>query len=805
VSAAADQSAQSQVLLESIVAQVVGADPHADVSAVRDVTGTVVATYLRRRRVAKALTVRPDVLRDGRPPAPQAVGALLLALRRAGAAAVAAPACGGCGRESLPSVRGSSWRCARCAYPPRRCAGCGREQLNCQRDATGAWRCPRCLPTLGAPDWAGMVDAVRGIDPSADPQVVLDACRRAASRLTQQRSLATAVITDPGLLCGRGAQAPAAAVLRLIDLLVEAGVAGIVRPCCPRCGRVVALVKWDAGARICQRCDRHLRATACTRCGRVREVKCRDTRGRPVCGGCSRRDPANIEQCVHCGRVRPVRKRGAEGPSCPTCPTPEEAVCALCGHTAPCQRSALTGQPRCRSCMSRRVRCTGCGTMAAAHSGTLDAPLCALCTTPLLDATRRRPHACPACGRPGPVAGECPHCRLTAIVRPLLSVGEGVHPKLLPLVEWWEGTDRPSSVRRWLARRKGARDLLRALADGTVAISHHGLDQVEDTRIARYIRRLLVACGVLPAHDEQLDRLQRWLTETLAAVGDVQQRCIVYRYIHWHHLRRLRARTSPGTPLTAAQAENVRNYTRAAIAVLDTIACDGRCLADLQQADLDGWLAEGRVAGRHQLGAFLRWAHREQLTTVTLPVTQWAGPRGRVDHEQRWAQARRLLHDETLPAEVRIAGLLVVLYAQPATRIRTLRFDQIHTAAHGARIVFGTTPIDLPPALAALISKLTADREGTERAATPWVFPGRPWTQPISADMLRERLTAIGIPARTARTTALFQMASELPAAVLARCLGIDVSSAVTWQRAAAGDWQPYAARTASGHPGPGQ
>jgi hypothetical protein len=39
-----------------------------------------------------------------------------------------------------------------------------------------------------------------------------------------------------------------------------------------------------------------------------------------------------------------------------------------------------------------------------------------------------------------------------------------------------------------------------------------------------------------------------------------------------------------------------------------------------------------------------------------------------------------------------------------------------------------------------------------------------------------------------------FQLATELPAAVLARTLGIDITVAVKWQRAAAGDWAAYAA-----------
>ncbi|MBW6434927.1 hypothetical protein KZ829_14385 [Actinoplanes hulinensis] len=63
--------------------------------------------------------------------------------------------------------------------------------------------------------------------------------------------------------------------------------------------------------------------------------------------------------------------------------------------------------------------------------------------------------------------------------------------------------------------------------------------------------------------------------------------------------------------------------------------------------------------------------------------------------------------------------------------------------------------------------------------------------------MLRKRLAALGMSTQAARTAALFQLAVDLPAGLLARCLGIDISSAVDWQRAAAGDWHACAARTA--------
>ncbi len=52
----------------------------------------------------------------------------------------------------------------------------------------------------------------------------------------------------------------------------------------------------------------------------------------------------------------------------------------------------------------------------------------------------------------------------------------------------------------------------------------------------------------------------------------------------------------------------------------------------------------------------------------------------------------------------------------------------------------------------------------------------------------------IGIRAGQARSAALFQLATDLPAAVLARMLGIHITVAVAWQRASAGDWAAYAA-----------
>ena len=55
--------------------------------------------------------------------------------------------------------------------------------------------------------------------------------------------------------------------------------------------------------------------------------------------------------------------------------------------------------------------------------------------------------------------------------------------------------------------------------------------------------------------------------------------------------------------------------------------------------------------------------------------------------------------------------------------------------------------------------------------------------------------------AKPSRETALFQLANEVPAAILASLLGIHVSVAATWQHISAGDWTHYAADLSPPHP----
>jgi hypothetical protein len=158
----------------------------------------------------------------------------------------------------------------------------------------------------------------------------------------------------------------------------------------------------------------------------------------------------------------------------------------------------------------------------------------------------------------------------------------------------------------------------------------------------------------------------------------------------------------------------------------------------------------------------------------------------------------RLLHDDSIGSRDRLAGLLVLLYAQPAARISRLATSQVTIDGTTVRIRLGSAPITLPEPVAGLTRQLLDGKRGHATTGTgnpsPWLFPGGQPGRPISAAHLGQRLKDLGIRPGQARSAALFQLATELPAALLARMLGIHIDVAVAWQRASAGDWMTYAA-----------
>jgi hypothetical protein len=167
------------------------------------------------------------------------------------------------------------------------------------------------------------------------------------------------------------------------------------------------------------------------------------------------------------------------------------------------------------------------------------------------------------------------------------------------------------------------------------------------------------------------------------------------------------------------------------------------------------------------------------------------------DHDRRWALARRLLTEDTVALTDRVAGLLVLLYAQRVTKITRLTTDQVTHTDHGVEILLGGQPVAVPSAFGDLISNLIADLPDNTvngPADGAWLFPGSRRGQPLWPKVLLRRLAGLGIPATIGRNSALIELAAEMPAAVISGLLGISIDRLTRWTQDAGNTRSGYAA-----------
>ena len=763
-----------------------------DPQLVSDTAGEVAPKRMMLRRLAKALVERPGVLEDGRSPAPKVVGEFLLGLRRRGAA-VAAPVCASCGKDLVRQLRrGEDWVCYLCGKRRAGCASCGAVRQVAWVDRAGRPHCGSC-PMVEEDPTAIVVRVLTTIEPDLGADKVVGALGTVASRTTLRRQLAWAIEDRPELLTGAGAETTVPAVLRFIDQLCAAGATAIVRPACPHCGRLVRLSGSWEGFRVCRGCEARRRRVTCAGCGKLRPAAGRDDDDNVLCGHCYYQAPVNHEVCAGCGRSRPVCVRDASGPRCESCRPLTKLTCSICGEHGVCEISKLTGKPWCRACQKRRARCAGCGQLHLVRSGTRARPLCAACTPS--DPSLWKP--CPTCGEATKlVEGLCERCRICLRLDELLAGPDGAVRAELATLRRSMLEQRLETTLDWLQKPAVSR-LLSDLGSGRVELSHDGLDAAGPVKVVRHLRAVLVSTGALPSRDEQMARLEQWVTHCVASRPDQDEQHLLGRYARWHLIRRLRRRQRQAD-ITYSQAVNIKRHVQGAVLLLDWLRARGLSLATARQDHLDAWVAEAGPARTADVGNFVRWANAQHLASLDLPAIRWHGPSAAIDDDRRWQQARRLLRDDDLEPTDRVAGLLVLLYAQHVATISQLTVAHIEQHSEGVRLRLGHRPIEVPGPLATMLTELVANRRGHaavgELGTGQWLFPGGQPGRPISASRLNERLAALGIHTGPARTAAIMQLAAELPAAVIARMLGIHIKVAVQWQRLASGDWAAYAA-----------
>lgn len=595
---------------------------------------------------------------------------------------------------------------------------------------------------------------------------------------------------------------------------------------CGRCGLPGFPTARRAEGTICRRCYNEEKVEDCAGCGKQRPPSTRNVEGRALCWACNPR-PQRV--CSNCGRLaqakvgkrgdeylcqrcyerhqhpkRPcgicgavsiivVRGRGDGEDRCRRCRVEPTHQCWHCAQLRPAKAMWPVG-PVCRRChrrvMANPAPCAQCGLIKVLIGQTsAGVRICGPCAGVVVD------YVCADCGRPGLqyYGGTCLPCSAHRRSRELLSGPTGLNAEFLPLIETISVEKNARSSLRWMSRPRPA-GLLRQLAALGRAPTHADLDQLPPSNSLHHLRHMMVYAGMLPKRVEPLERIEPWLASLLSTLSAHQAK-VIGPYSQWSVLRQARRR-AVRRAYTFGSAERDRSKINAAIGLLEWLQIQQVPLHALSQSLLEVWLEDSGCRVSAIVG-FIAWLNNQRITDA-LEVHQRPHPEPShfPDSEHQLGTIQELLSETcSLTTEVRVAGLLVLLYGVTVTGICSLTVDDLSNVNSKSFLALATHPVLLPPTVAVLTTKLAiAARPSVSRRDGPqYLFPSpQRIGSHISAGSLTRRLNEAGIYVRVNRNGALLTLAQDLPAPVLAELLGLHISTASQWCRIAQRDWSHY-------------
>ncbi|MBZ4322751.1 hypothetical protein [Streptomyces huiliensis] len=323
-----------------------------------------------------------------------------------------------------------------------------------------------------------------------------------------------------------------------------------------------------------------------------------------------------------------------------------------------------------------------------------------------------------------------------------------------------------------------------------VPLTHEALQGLPNWRTVAYLRDLLMDSGILPRFDRWLLLFERWLAERLGSTESPEHARLLQHFAHWHQLRKLRTKAREHS-LGARTTQECRQQVTQAAAFLQWLAERGVALDAATQTDLDACHAE-KYATRRPAQAFLRWCmDTRRMPRLSLPNRPTTNPHPPGQH-QRFATLRRVLADGSSDPRVRIAACLVLLFAQPVSRIVRLTTDDVLRDDAHVLLRLGDPPSPVPePVATLLLGYMTAlpGRTPAVNAGSRWLFPGCRANQPMHPGTLREGLRELGVPLQRARTSSIRHLVLQAPAPVIAKALGYHDKTATRLVTEAGGTW----------------
>ena len=471
-----------------------------------------------------------------------------------------------------------------------------------------------------------------------------------------------------------------------------------------------------------------------------------------------------------------------------------QRTCARCARFG-CFAARWPDGHVCRTCHDKALTvrgcCPGCG-QDRILPGRRDAT--AVCTE---CAGFTYSYACSRCGTEGKLHGgrRCSRCTLSDRVTEVLDDGTGrIRSQLEPLAAALTGMDRALSGLVWL-HTPAAVGLLHSLGRGEIELTHAAFHLLQPWRAASHLRELLMACGLLPAVDRYVLLFERWLlVDHLPGIADPGHAQIIRRFATWQVLAGLHRRAA-SKPLTSASRRFAGEQVTGAARFLTWLAARGQTLGTCTQADIDTWHVE-HTSHHNVLRAFFAWSATNKLTRrFELPRIQIRGAAPLTQH-RRLTMLRRLLTCDEGPRHARVAAILLLLYAQPVSRIVRLTVDDVVRDNDQVSVRLGAPLSPVPQPFAALLLEHADHRANMRTAAnhaSRWLFPGRGAGQPLRAETLAGAIHELGVPAAAGRGAAIRQLVLQAPAPVVAQALGYHDKTTSRLVTEAGGTWSRYA------------
>lgn len=474
------------------------------------------------------------------------------------------------------------------------------------------------------------------------------------------------------------------------------------------------------------------------------------------------------------------------------------ATCARCGRAAGRTRATWPEGRICGPCFTTATRthgtCPDCGQhrLLPGPQDSNGGPRCAPCAGILHD------FHCTRCNVEGEFyrRGICARCALREDLNEQLLTESSDPETASRIVDVLCKADRPESIITW-KRSPKVQALLRSLSSGETPLTREGLDAAAESanREANHLRALIIHHGLLPYQDPYLARFETWVDDKLRDLSEEVAKPVA-QFATWHHLRRIRSMT---TPEKSAQApvHSAKQEITETVKFLDWLwATHQRTAANCTQQDIETWLATGPTT-RKAVRTFIVFIkntgtnHRVDMGHYT------AKTRPAITQDQRVAWLRELLTGTSESLTYRVAGILLLLYAQPLVRVAKLRTDAIETneSTGNMWITFGPHPVPIPEPFADLLREHLKGRPNLRTgsdAQSPWLFPGTRAGQPLHPNGIMDRLRSLGIDLRGARNTALDEQLLVSPPPLVADALGYSHQIAFLHADAAGDAWSRY-------------